>query len=81
MHRIAATPGGWNPGTEGVIFIEQTPAPVVFLTAADTDIQTWQQQSQITTWFPALRVANLLQCCSSWHCTYAEEVLASPGSS
>jgi len=40
MHRIAATPGGWNPGTEGVIFIEQTPAPVVFLTAADTDIQT-----------------------------------------
>jgi len=40
MHRIAATPGGWNPGTEGVIFIEQTPAPVVFLTAADNDIQT-----------------------------------------
>jgi cobaltochelatase CobN len=31
MHRIAATPGGWNPQTEGVVFIEQTPAPIVFL--------------------------------------------------
>lgn len=29
MHRIAATPGGWNPGAEGVIFLEQTPAPLV----------------------------------------------------
>ena len=27
MHRIAATPGGWNPDEEGVIFVEQTPAP------------------------------------------------------
>lgn len=33
MHRIAATPGGWNPDTDGVIFIEQTPAPIIFLTA------------------------------------------------
>ena len=40
MHRIAAMPGGWNPQAEGVIFIEQTPAPIIFLTAADTDIQT-----------------------------------------
>ena len=40
MHRIAATPGGWTPDSEGVIIIEQTPAPIVILTAADTDIQT-----------------------------------------
>ncbi len=40
MHRLAATPGGWNPDAEGVIFIEQIPAPIVLLTAADTDIQT-----------------------------------------
>jgi cobaltochelatase CobN len=40
MHRLAATPGGWTPDTEGVIFVEQTPAPLVFLTAADTDIQS-----------------------------------------
>ncbi len=40
MHKIAATPGGWNPQAEGVIFIQQTPAPIVFISAADTDIQT-----------------------------------------
>ncbi|MEN9565561.1 MAG: hypothetical protein RLZZ69_757, partial [Cyanobacteriota bacterium] len=30
MHKIAALPGGWNPHTEGVIFIEQSSAPIVF---------------------------------------------------
>jgi len=49
---------------------------VVFLTAADTDIQTWQQQSQITTWVSSLRVANLLQLQQQLSIdTYAEEVL------
>ncbi|HEY9652113.1 MAG TPA: hypothetical protein V6C95_15720, partial [Coleofasciculaceae cyanobacterium] len=62
MHRLAATPGGWNPQSEGVIFIEQTPAPIVFLTAADTDIQTLAASiSQLPPGFPALRVVNLLQ--------------------
>ncbi|WP_204141828.1 cobaltochelatase subunit CobN [Halomicronema sp. CCY15110] len=62
MHRLAATPGGWNPEVDGVIFVEQTPAPIVVLTAADTDIQClarvaehWPESA------PALRVANLLQ--------------------
>lgn len=64
MHRIAASPGGWIPGSEGVIFIEQTPASLVVLTAADTDIQTLAQgiqqleQQQLTV--PDLRVVNLL---------------------
>ena len=69
MHRIAATPGGWTPDSEGVIIIEQTPAPIVILTAADTDIQTLAaavsrlpqsscfEQAQ----FPSVRVVNLLQ--------------------
>ena len=62
MHRISATPGGWNPGAEGVIFLEQTPAPLVFLTAADTDIQTLAAAvPKLPSEFPALRVANLLQ--------------------
>ena len=62
MHRIAATPGGWNPDTDGVIFIEQTPAPIIFLTAADTDIQTLATVvSKLPADFPALRVTNLLQ--------------------
>jgi len=79
MHRIAATPGGWNPQAEGVIFIEQTPAPIIFLTAADTDIQTLAAStSQLPAGFPALRVVNLLQLQQQLTIdTYAENVLAS----
>ncbi|MEP0869768.1 cobaltochelatase subunit CobN [Trichocoleus desertorum AS-A10] len=79
MHRLAATPGGWNPQVEGVIFIEQTPAPVVFLTAADTDIQTMAQAlPQLPPDFPAIRVVNLLQLQQQLTIdTYAEEVLES----
>ena len=62
MHRINATSGGWNPQSEGLIFLEQTPAPIVFLTSADTDIQTLAAAvPKLPTTFPALRVANLLQ--------------------
>ena len=77
MHRINATPGGWNPGAEGVIFLEQTPAPLVFLTAADTDIQTLAAAvPKLPAGFPALRVANLLQLQQQLTIdTYAEEVL------
>ncbi|MBD1807540.1 cobaltochelatase subunit CobN [Microcoleus sp. FACHB-SPT15] len=79
MHRIAATPGGWNPQVEGVVFIEQTPAPIVFLTAADTDIQTLAASiAQLPTEFPAVRVVNLLQLQQQLTIdTYAETVLAS----
>jgi cobaltochelatase CobN len=78
MHRIAATPGGWNPETEGVVFVEQNPAPLVFLTAADTDIQTLAKAlPQLPSSFPALRVSNLLQLQQQLSIdTYAEEVLA-----
>lgn len=77
MHRISAMPGGWNPGAEGVIFLEQTPAPLVFLTAADTDIQTLAAAvPKLPNDFPALRVANLLQLQQQLSIdTYAEEVL------
>ncbi|PIG93344.1 cobaltochelatase subunit CobN [Gloeocapsopsis sp. IPPAS B-1203] len=77
MHRINATPGGWNPQSEGVIFLEQTPAPIVFLTAADTDIQAIAAAiSKLPVGFPALRVANLLQLQQQLTIdTYAEEVL------
>ncbi len=77
MHRIAATAGGWNPDTEGVIFIEQTPAPIIFLTAADTDIQTLATVgSKLPGDFPALRVTNLLQLQQQLTIdTYAETIL------
>ncbi|HLO83500.1 MAG TPA: cobaltochelatase subunit CobN, partial [Nostocaceae cyanobacterium] len=61
MHRISATSGAWNQ-SEGLIFLEQTPAPFVFITAADTDIQTLAAAvPKLPANFPALRVANLLQ--------------------
>ena len=78
MHRIAATPGGWNPESEGVIFMEQSPAPLVFLSAADTDIQTLAASiSQLPVDFPGVRVVNLLQLQQQLTIdTYAENVLS-----
>ena len=79
MHRIAATPGGWNPETDGVIFVEQTPAPIVIITAADTDIQTLAAAfHQLPEGFPPLRIVNLLQLQQQLTIdTYAEQVLTS----
>ena len=77
MHRLATSPGGWNPSTEGVIFVDQTPAPLVFLTAADTEIQTLAAViPQLPPSFPAIRVTNLLQLQQQLSIdTYAETVL------
>ncbi len=79
MHRLAAIPGGWSPGQAGVIFVEQTPAPLVLVTAADTDIQVLAQAlPQLPSQFPALRVVNLLQLQQQLTIdTYAEDVLES----
>nr|MDJ0843323.1 cobaltochelatase subunit CobN [Crocosphaera sp.] len=78
MHRIAATPGGWNADQEGVIFIEQNHAPIVFLSAADTDIQ-----SLAACWpllpanFPEIRATNILQLQQQLSIdTYADTVLS-----
>ncbi|MFW6357587.1 MAG: cobaltochelatase subunit CobN [Chroococcales cyanobacterium] len=78
MHRIAATPGGWTPDAEGVIFVEQTPASILVLTAADTDIQTLAASvSRLPHQFPEIRVVNLLQLQQQLSIdTYAETVLA-----
>ncbi|NJK28650.1 MAG: cobaltochelatase subunit CobN, partial [Acaryochloris sp. SU_5_25] len=46
---------------EGVILIEQAPAPIVLLTAADTDIQVLAQAVSLWPDIPAVRVVNLLQ--------------------
>ncbi|WP_299416409.1 cobaltochelatase subunit CobN [Acaryochloris sp. IP29b_bin.148] len=78
MHRLAAMPGGWESGSaEGVIFVEQTPAPIAILTAADTDIQVLAQTLPLLSkQVPPIRVANLLhlqQQLSIDH--YAETVL------
>ncbi|HEY9705251.1 MAG TPA: cobaltochelatase subunit CobN, partial [Allocoleopsis sp.] len=77
MHRLNTIPGGWNPDNEGVIFINQNPAPIIFLTAADTDIQTISNTlSLLPDDFPAIRVTNLLNLQQQLTIdTYAEEVL------
>jgi cobaltochelatase CobN len=78
MHRLAASPGGWNPDTDGVIFLEQTPAPIVFLTAADTDIQSLAHAlPHLPAGVPALRVASLLQLQQQLTIdTYTDDVLS-----
>lgn len=77
MHRINASAGGWNSQSEDFRFLEQTPAPLVFLTAADTDIQTLAAAvSNLPATFPAIRVANLLNLQHQIEIdTYAEQVL------
>lgn len=76
MHRISTTSVGWNQ-SEGVIFLEQTPAPFVLITAADTDIQTLAAAvPKLPATFPAIRVANLLLLQQQISIdTYAEQVL------
>jgi cobaltochelatase CobN len=76
MHRTSSTSGGWNQ-SEGLIFLEQTPAPLVLITAADTDIQTLVAAvPKLPASFPALRVANLLQLQQQLSIdTYGEQVL------
>lgn len=76
MHRINTTSVGVVSQSEGIIFVEQNPAPVVFLTAADTDIQSIAAAYALLPNFPALRVANLLQLQHQISIdTYAEQVL------
>ena len=77
MHRLAATPGGWNSDIEGVVFIEQSPAPIVLLTAADTDISALSQAiAHLPPDFSAIRSVNLLQLQQQLTIdTYAEDVL------
>jgi cobaltochelatase CobN len=78
MHRISATPGGLNQ-SEGLFFLEQTPAPFVLITAADTDIQTLAAVvPKLPKEFPELRVANLLQLQQQISIdAYSEQVLES----
>lgn len=77
MHRISTTPGDWNPQVDGVVLFAQTPAPLVLLTATDTDIQTLAAAAtKLPMGFPTFRVANLLQLQQQIVIdTYAEDVL------
>ncbi|PZU95284.1 MAG: cobaltochelatase subunit CobN [Pseudanabaena sp.] len=77
MHRIATISGNWNQSTDSVIFVDQQPAPIVIITAADTDIQTLAAATaNLPEDFPQIRVVNVLQLQQQIAIdTYAEEVL------
>jgi len=78
MHRLATLPGGWTPDTDGLVMVDQTPAPLIILTAADTDIQAIASAlPHLPPDFPALRVCNLLNLQQSFSIDdYGEKVLS-----
>lgn len=78
MHRLATLPGGWTPDIDGVVMVEQTPAPMFILTAADTDIQAIASAlPHLPPHFPDLRVCNLLNLQQAFAIDdYADQVLS-----
>jgi len=78
MHRINSKQVGDNFSGEGVILLSQNPAPIIILTAADTDIQTFASCLPLLPEdFPPLRVVNLLQLQQQISIdTYADTVLS-----
>ena len=79
MHRTAASKTEFNLHSEDLIFLEQTTAKFIFLTSADTDIQTIAAAvSQLPPTFDEIRVANLLNLQHQISIdSYAEQVLES----
>jgi cobaltochelatase CobN len=76
MHRLQVAPGGWTPDAEGVVFIEQTPGNIIFLTAADTEIQALSVALKQWSYSATVRAVNLLNLQQQLTIdTYAEEVL------
>ncbi len=77
MHRIRASKTECNLQSEDLIFLEQTTARFVFLTSADTDIQSIAAAvDKLPPNFDAIRVANLLNLQHQISVdNYAEQVL------
>ena len=59
MHLLAATPGAIDDGTDPVD-LGQSPADVVFISAADTELAALSQARTEMTTPPTLRLANLM---------------------
>jgi cobaltochelatase CobN len=77
MHRISSKSKEFNLQSEDLIFLEQTTAKFVFLTSADTDIQTIAAAaSKLPPTFDEIRVANLLNLQHQISIdNYAEQIL------
>lgn len=78
MHKITSIYRDDSFDSDGVIFIEQNPASIILLTAADTDIQTLAScLNLLPTNFPSIRAVNLLQLQQQLSIdTYADTVLS-----
>ena len=60
MHVLATRPGGYAAG-DGVVDLRQTPADVVILSAADTDLLSLAAAAEgLPDSYPTLRLASLL---------------------
>ena len=77
MHRTSSKSKEFNLQSEDLIFLEQTTAKFVFLTSADTDIQTIAvATSKLPPTFDEIRVANLLNLQHQISIdSYAEQIL------
>jgi cobaltochelatase CobN len=59
MHLLRTTPGGFVDDAAGVMRIEQTPAPIVVLSSADTTLSLLASvYPRLEAGFPAVRLAN-----------------------
>lgn len=59
MHLLRTTPGGFVDDAAGVVRIEQTPAPIVVLSSADTTLSLLASVfPRLEAGFPAVRLAN-----------------------
>ena len=77
MHRTSVATGECNFRSKDVTFVEQNPATVVLITAADTEIQTVAAAlPKLPETFPQVRVAKILHLQHQISIdTYAEQVL------
>lgn len=78
MHKLTSIYQNSESSPEVVILVEQNPASIILLTAADTDIQTVAASYHLLPEdFPSLRVVNLLQLRQQLSIdTYADTVLS-----
>ena len=61
MHLLAAKPGGFVDD-EGIIDLEQTPAELIILSAADTSLAALAKAAEsMTDDYPSIRLANWMQ--------------------
>ena len=59
MHLLRTTPGGFVDDAAGVMRIDQTPAPIVVLSSADTTLSLLASVvPNLEAGFPAVRLAN-----------------------